>query len=101
MKKLLFFVGIGFIPLICGWKLFLISFVAVALIYAILAATTTMFYRNKEVTELSHLERNVLYGRATIGDRFLLFFGNILASYAALPVYILAGLITLITWLFL
>ncbi len=82
------------------WKVFLISFGFVAFIYAILAATTTIFYRNKLTEELSHYERNVIYGRATIGNRIALFFGNLLSSFVAPPVYILAGLITLITWLF-
>ena len=79
---------------------FAISFVVFALLYAVLAATTTIFYRNKPAEELSHFERNVLYGRATFGNRLSLFFVNLLTSFMFPPIYILAGLITIITLLF-
>lgn len=78
----------------------MISFGTIALIYSVLASTTTIFYRNKSTEELSHSQRNVLYGRATLGDRFGLFFGNLLSSLIFPPVYITATLITLIAWLF-
>lgn len=81
------------------WKIFMISFGAIALVYAILAATTTIFYKNKSTEELSHYERNILYRRATIGDRIALFFGNLLLSFVAPAIYVTAGLITLVSWL--
>jgi len=81
------------------FKVFIISFGVIALIYAILAATTKIFYKNKSVAELSLLERNILYGRATFGDRILLFGSNLFASYASPPIYITSGLITFIFWL--
>ena len=81
------------------WKVYLLSFFGVAFFYALLAATTTIFYRNKYPENLSHNERNILYKRATIIDRLSMFFGNLVTSIFAPPVYILAGIITFIIWL--
>ena len=81
-------------------KIFIVSFVVIAFAYAILAAITTIFYSNKSTEELSHYERNALYGRATIADRFALCFSNLLASFVAPAVYIIAGLITILIMLF-
>lgn len=80
--------------------IFLISFSCFAFVYAMIAATTTIFYKNKAIMDLSHLERNILYGRATLGDRAFLFGSNLLASVIAPPIYILAVLTTFIYWIF-
>ncbi|MCK5604511.1 hypothetical protein KAR91_21660 [Candidatus Pacearchaeota archaeon] len=78
---------------------FFISFVGVAFIYAITGAFTKIFYKNKSIADLSHFERNVLYDRATIGNRIALFVTNLFSSIIAPPVYILAGIITFIIWI--
>jgi hypothetical protein len=78
---------------------FFISFVGVAFIYAIGGSFTKIFYRNKSIADLSHLERNVLYDRATIGNRLALFAANLFSSIIAPPIYILAGVITFIFWI--
>ena len=79
-------------------KIFIISFVCFAFIYAVLASMTTLLYRHKSPIDLSLLERAVLYRRATIGDRLTLFITNLFASVVAPPVYILAAIITFIIW---
>ena len=62
---------------------------------------TSLFYKNKSTIDLSHLERNILFGKASLGDRVFLFGTNLLASAIAPPIYILAGLTTFIYWIFL
>jgi hypothetical protein len=78
---------------------FVISFGIVAFIYAVLAAFSTIFYRGKFESDLSHLEHKILYRKATIGDRIKIFFANLFSSYAAPPIYITAGIITLGFWI--
>jgi len=77
----------------------IISFIIVASIYAFLAAFTKIFYTNKPVENLSHLERNVLYDRASVGDRATLFITNLFSSFISPPVYILAIVLAVIIYL--
>ncbi|MFW5721169.1 MAG: hypothetical protein ACOCUT_02650 [bacterium] len=81
-------------------KVFLISFGVIAIIYAILASMTTLLYRNKDISELSKIERKILLGQASFKDRLKTFYLNILASLIFPPVYITAGIITFLVWLF-
>jgi len=76
--------------------LFVIIFIIVAIFYAGLAAFTTIFYKNKFIAHLSNLEIKILNNEATFGDRIKIFFANLFASYAAMPIYIIAALITVI-----
>ena len=78
---------------------FFLSFIGVALIYAIIGALTKIFYKNKSIADLSLLELNVLYDQATVGNRLALFVANLFSSIIAPPIYILAGVITFIFWI--
>lgn len=80
--------------------IFIMSFISVAFIYAILAATTKIFYKNKPITELSLVQLKILNGEATVGIRISTFLMNFISSIVAPPIYILAGIITLIFWFF-
>lgn len=81
-------------------KVFVISFYTVAIIYAYLAAFTTVLYRNKYPEKLSSTEINILYGRATKRERiihFLLFF---ITSIWHPPCWMFAGIAVGIYWIF-
>jgi len=79
-------------------KTFLVSFTIVALIYAVVGGFTRVFYKNKSRAHLSLLEMKTLRGEATITDKLLLFMINFCSSIVAPPVYILAGIATLIAY---
>ncbi len=83
-----------------GWKVFLV----VAVCYALVASLSSVFYQGREIKDLSHNERAILFGRATMGTRFSVFFKNLFSSVFSPPVYILAILIMLVyygaVWLF-
>jgi len=79
-------------------QIFATAFVITCFGYAFLAATTTIFYKNQYPENLGTVERDILYGRATIGTRLNAFFFNLLASAIAPPVYIIASLITFIVY---
>ncbi|WP_041280325.1 hypothetical protein [Desulfosudis oleivorans] len=78
---------------------FFISFVGVGLIYAIIAAFTKIFYKNKSIADLSLFELKVLDDEATVGGRLAGFVVNLFSSIIAPPIYILAGIITFIFWI--
>ncbi|MBU1124122.1 hypothetical protein KJ652_06080 [Patescibacteria group bacterium] len=78
---------------------FVSAFVVVSFVYAFLSAFTTVFYRNKYPENLSRIESEILQGRAGIGKRFAYFFFGLLCSFMAPPIYIIAGLVTLIAYL--
>ena len=76
-----------------------ISFLVVALVYASIAAFSKVFYQKKSIANLSQSERNILFDRATKNDRFVLFITNLLSSFIAPPVYILAILLAVFIYL--
>jgi len=76
------------------------AFVATSFVYALLAATTTIFYRNKPIRELSVTELGILHGKASVGEKITVFFSNLFSSIIAPPVYIIAIVITLVAYLF-
>lgn len=80
--------------------IYLKAFLVVAAIYSLIAAFSSVFYKNKETSELNTLERDILYGRATIGTRLGVLFKNLLMSIMAPQVHIVAGVITGIIYLF-
>ena len=80
--------------------IFGLAFIATSFVYAFLAAITTIFYRNKFIGDLGAVERDILYGRAGIGKRTGMFFLNLFGSVMAPPIYIIAGVVTLIAYLF-
>jgi hypothetical protein len=79
---------------------FALTFLATAVLYSLLSAMSGVLHQGKNTEDLSHLERQVLYGRATIGERLKLFTLNIFASIFFLPAYILAALVTLVYYIF-
>ena len=79
---------------------FILSFIIVGFIYALLAATTNLFYKNKSISELSSKEIEILNGKATGGTRVGVFFLNLIATPISPPAYIIAGVITLLVYLF-
>jgi hypothetical protein len=80
-------------------KYFFISFLGFAVIYAIIAAFSTFFYRGKSIMELSVLELKILHREARIADRMKILFLSLIASISYPPIYILAGITTLIIYL--
>jgi len=80
---------------------FAVSFAAVALIYAFLAAFTSVFYKNKSLDQLSINEMDVLSGEATLFQRLSVFIINLFSSIVSPPVYILALVIGGVTTIFL
>ena len=78
--------------------IFVFVFFVVAIIYAFLASFTTVLYRNKAISDLSHIERNVLYGRATVAERAGLFAISIFSSLYFPPCWIIAGIVVGIYW---
>jgi hypothetical protein len=76
--------------------IFIFSFIGFAIICALLAAFTTVLYRNKSFVDLSLQELKMLHRDATILERLSVFFMNLISSVFASPVYILAGIATLI-----
>ncbi len=78
--------------------IFIFSFIGFAIIYALLAAFTTVLYRKKSLFYLSPLESKILHQKATILERLSVFFMNLISSIFAPPVYILAGIATLIAY---
>ncbi|MHC4270666.1 MAG: hypothetical protein ACYSTS_19725 [Planctomycetota bacterium] len=71
--------------------IFILVFFVVAIVYAFLASFATVLYRNKQVNELSSLENDILFGRATIVKRLLMFVITIFSSFYFPPCYIIAG----------
>jgi len=78
---------------------FISSFIIVGFVYSLLAATTTLFYKNKPISELSTKEVNILFGRETIETRVGIFFLNLIATPLSTPAYIIAAIVTLIAYL--
>jgi len=70
-----------------------------AIVYAILSATTKVFYTNKNVSELSSAETNILFDKAKFLTRTGVFFINLIGSFVTPQIYIIAGLITFIVYL--
>lgn len=81
-------------------RVFVISFIIVAFIYAFLAAFTTILYRGKNWTDLSMTEMKILDGDASFGERIKVFIMNFYSSVYAPPVYILALIPTIIALIF-
>lgn len=79
-------------------KIFIISFGCVAFFYAIISAFSSILYKSKSRADLSLLEIKILRNEATIADRLLTFLINFMSSIIAPPVYILAGVFTLIAY---
>ena len=77
---------------------FLVWFIVVAVVYAIVASTTDVFYRNKPTFQLSFLELQILARKATIPQRLNVFFFNVFCSIFAPPVYILALLLGTVSY---
>lgn len=85
-----------------SWKtLVAVSFLIASALFASVAAFTTLFYRNRPVHDLSERERDILYGRARLHDRLMIFLVNLLASVIAPPVYITTIILAGILWLLL
>lgn len=80
-------------------KTFFFSFITVGVIYALLAATTTLFYKNKQVAELTLKEIDILKGNASVQTRIEMFFLSLIATLFFPPAYITASVITLIVYL--
>jgi hypothetical protein len=81
------------------YQIFVIAFVSIAIIYSLLASLTKIFYKNKPVSQLSYAEMQILDNKAAVGLRAAIFFTNLLGSLIFPPVWILAGVITLIAYL--
>jgi len=77
--------------------LFIISFITIAFSYAILSSATTILYKNRSTSELNYIQRNILYGRATFGERFSLFMRTLLSSFIFPFIYIISALVA---WFF-
>jgi len=80
------------------FKIFIISFIGFAIITSLLAAFTTIYYRKKPSHDLSLLEYKILHREATILERLSAFFLSLIFSVIAPPVYILAGITTIIAY---
>ena len=80
-------------------SVFIISFIVIGFVYAVIACTSTLFYRDKDFTELSLLEIKMLNGTATFSDKLKLLIINFLSSVFAPPIYILSIVATIIVWL--
>jgi len=70
-----------------------------AITYAILSATTKIFYANKNISELSRSEADILFGRAKFLTKTGVFLINLIGSFVTPQIYIIAGLITFIIYL--
>jgi hypothetical protein len=81
------------------WYVFLLSFLAIALFYAILGSFTKVLYRNKPVTSMSIIEIQILRGEASFSSRLMMFFKNFSMSVFFPQAYIGAALITFVYWL--
>ncbi len=82
------------------YYIFVFSFIFVAIVYAVLAAFTTVLYKRQPITELSQAERDILYKRASMATRMVSFVTNLLGSVFAPQVYISAVVITVLVFLF-
>lgn len=78
--------------------IFLISFIIISIIYALLAAISTIFYKDKSSVELSILELKILNKNASCKDRLKIFFINLFTSVFAPPIYILAGITSIVAY---
>lgn len=81
-------------------QIFIFSFITVAFIYAFLASMTTLFYRNKFASDLSNVEWQISVGKASISERVGMFFLNLFWGIITPLIYILAGILTSIAYLF-
>ncbi len=79
--------------------IFVFVFFSMALIYAFLASFTTVLYRHKAIADLSHIERNILYGRATVAERVGSFAVSIFSSLYFHPCWITAAIAMGIYWI--
>jgi len=79
-----------------NWSgLFFITFFSVAVINALLASCTTIYYRKKSSGHLSHSQLRIKQGNATIDHRLNVFVQSLLLCFVTLRMY----LITLLIWL--
>ena len=79
--------------------IFLISFISIAIIYAVISSSTKILYKNKPIDSLSLCEINILRGKSKLSERITLFFINLFSSIIFPPIYILSLLITLIFYI--
>jgi hypothetical protein len=70
-----------------------------AIAYAILSATTKIFYTNKNISELSTAEKDILFDRAKFRTKIGVFFINLIGGFITPQIYIIAGLITFFIYL--
>jgi hypothetical protein len=78
--------------------IFVMVFFVVAIVYAGLASFTTVLYRHKGLNDLSAIERDILFGRATVAQRGGCFVMSIVSSLFFPPCWIAAGLAMGIYW---
>ena len=78
---------------------FAISFFVVLIVYAYLAAFTTVLYRGKSIADLSGIQRDILFGRATKGARTREFLFSMFTGLMFPPCWIIAGIAVGIYWL--
>jgi len=79
--------------------IFIVTFGIIAVIYAVIASTTGILYRGKNPAKLSINEIEILQGSASAGTRMSVFFINLFSSIFSPPIYIIAGIITLLFYL--
>ncbi|TYP71641.1 hypothetical protein [Aquimarina intermedia] len=77
--------------------LFISSFVFWSIAYAFVSITSDFFY-NGNPTKFSEKELKIISGEATLIDKIILFFQNLLASLLSFNIYILAGITTTYTY---
>ena len=78
--------------------IYVTAFIAVAFIYAFLAAFTSFFYRKMPEAECSYVEKLIRSGKATFGQRVTLFWHSVFGSLVVLQCYLAAAILTGIYW---
>lgn len=80
--------------------IFGLTFIAVGFIYSLLSAFTSVFYKNKPISDLSQSEIEILDGKASIGTKIGIFFLSLISIPLSPPPYIIAVVVTLLAYLF-
>ena len=77
-------------------NVFVIAWFFFAFVYSLLAAFTKVFYKGKHRLDLSSNQADILYGRASMTQKFVELITSLYSCLYFPPVYILAILFTVI-----
>ena len=82
------------------WGIYWKTFLIVNFLYALVAATSRVFYEDKPVTQLSFNEMDILNGNATFGTRLSVFIHNTIAGIIHIPGHIISLIVTSLIYIF-